>query len=450
MFDRFTALFRADRTPPPSWDDWIVATRDPDGHVRQRAVEALAASRHGPAISALLARTNDWVAQVREAAVLAVEAFLVDEQAAHWAAALDPLAALNVAGRSDHAPMLARITRYLLRPPVLAAVKADAAVLSPRARRHLLGLELAVAEGAAGDALLEETLAAPDIVMALMALADVARIPDVPRRTRLARLACASAFAPVRVAALRVLLRPGAADGGTASFVESLCLDPNALVRSLALRSLAGGRDALFDRAARQLAAGPGGTRRAVGLDVMCTLDLVRAQPALAAGAQDPAAPVRRTATAWMFRAADGPTRDRLVESVLLDEAASVRALAVRQVKQGAAPPRMKWMREALRRIPGEPSSFLRVAVHLPPWGRLEVLLRVLLADPLSGPGYRGPQGELAQWCRDMQRCFVAPSAQEAEMLGRMWKALGERVEPVARRGVAAQLRANGVAVGGP
>ena len=94
-------IWTGGRKPPASWDEWIVATTDRCGVVREAAVNALARAGHGPALPALLGRLNDWVPEVRRAALGAVTAFLDEDHASSWSSALAQVSTLARGGRAD-------------------------------------------------------------------------------------------------------------------------------------------------------------------------------------------------------------------------------------------------------------------------------------------------------------------------------------------------------------
>ncbi len=436
-------LWTSGQKPPASWDEWIIKASDRNGFIREAAIHALAQSGHGPALRALLGRLNDWVPEVRRAALAAVNAFLVEEHAATWAASLGQVAALLRAGRADHSQVLERIAGFIVQPSVMAQVKARYPDISRDGRRYLHRLEFVAAQGDDRFEALQFALQSADIVIALMAAAEIHTIADASQKFELAGLACAGQFAPLRAAGLRKALKLG---GRIASpLVEALCLDPNALVRSIALTSVAERGDAVRARAREIFRSDPAGRRRAVAFDVMCVLDPECRESLAAKACSDPAAVVRRTAFARSLAMIKDADRDPLIQRMLQDESALVRELAVGKIRRGASPPPFEWLRTQLDRRPASLNSLLRVSVHLQPWSRLEFLLRALVEAGLDDPSADRLQAELQAWDQDMFNCFMNPDAVAANAVRRLWAVSRDRVETKPRQRIAHQLQAFGV-----
>nr|HET7859992.1 hypothetical protein [Caldimonas sp.] len=146
---------------------------DRSGYVREAAVRELAIAPRPAAIRVLLVRANDWVPQVRDAAVAALAAHLRDDFVPAWALALDAVDALRRGGRVDADAVLAPIDAFLAAPERLARVVA-ATRAAPVALQRLAG---AIERGAARDepslaTLLRNDAAGADVVAALSAMRD--------------------------------------------------------------------------------------------------------------------------------------------------------------------------------------------------------------------------------------------------------------------------------------
>ena len=436
-------LWSDEKKPPASWDEWIIAASDRSGFVREAAVNALAQSDYGPALPTLLARLNDWVPEVRRAALAAVRAFLVEEHAASWSSSLGQVAALMRGGRADHSQILGLIARFLVEPRVLAAVKLKASEISQDGRRYLLRLEIEATDAHGRIEVLRLALQSPDVVIALIAAAEIPEVVESQRRLELAGLACVSRFAPIRAAGLREVISIG--EQMAAPLVESLCLDSNAFVRSLALTSISSGREGLLERARQRFVSDLSGKHRAVAFEVMCALDPDHAESVIAVACSDAAAVVRRAAFSRLLSTTTGLSRDRLIQRILEDESAVVREIAVRQIKRGDAPPQLEWLRGLLARRPASLNSLVRVSVHLPPWTRLEFLLGTLVGVQSDDQPVSRLQVELEAWDHDIRRCFVTPSQLEAASLRHSWKAARDLVETRLQRSISYHLSSVGV-----
>jgi len=397
-------IWTGGRKPPTSWDEWIVATTDRSGFVREAAVNALARSGHGPALRALLGRLNDWVPEVRRAALEAVAAFLVEEHASSWSSALAQVATLARGGRADHSQILGRIAGFLVKPRVLAAVKAGDTEMSREGRRYLLRLEFEASDAEGRFDLLRSALQSPDVVVASIAASEIHTVAEPSRRLDLAKLACVSGFAPLRAAGLREAATLG--ERLPAALLEDLCLDSNAFVRSLALKSMTVGRERLLERTRQRFMSGATGRHRAVAFDVMCNLAPESAEPVASAACSDPAAAVRRAAFARLLASTAGLARDGLIQRILEDASAVVREVAIGQIKRGDSPPPLEWLKALLTRRPASLNSLVRAAIHLPPWTRLEFLLGALLEIQLDARSADCLQFDLLAWDRDIRRCI--------------------------------------------
>ena len=428
---------------PVSWDEWIIKASNGNGFIREAAIHALAQSGHGPALPALLGRLNDWVPEVRRAALAAIDAFLVEEHAATWAASLGQVVALARMGRADHSRILERIAGFVSQPSVMAQVKARYAQISREGRRHLHRLEFDTAQGDARFEALHFALASTDIVIALMAASQIHTICDPSRRLELAGLACVGQFAPVRAAGLREAMKLGGSIA--APLVEARCLDPNALVRSIALKSLAAGGDAVLARARESFRSDPAAGRRAVAFDVICVLDPGCRESLATQACGDPAAVVRRAAFARLLALIQHADRDPLIHRMLADESTLVRELAVGKIRRGDSPPPLEWLSTQLARRPASLNSLLRVSAHLQPWTRLEFLLRTMAEAGPDEPSAGRLHAELQQWDQDMCRCFMNPGAVTADSVRRLWTASRDRVETRLRQRIAYQLQSFGV-----
>lgn len=104
-----------------------VSSMHPNGFVREEAVRRLALRSDGSELPYLLLRLNDWVRQVRQAAVEAVERRIAAGYARHFASALFLVVRLERTSRGNHLPILSSIYDLLASPaarePMLAELR---------------------------------------------------------------------------------------------------------------------------------------------------------------------------------------------------------------------------------------------------------------------------------------------------------------------------------------
>jgi hypothetical protein len=124
----------------------VLASFDPDGRVRQAAVERLARRGGRYAVTALALRTDDWVAQVRDVALPALLTHVAPDEAA---AAVRMLARLERRRRAGD--VLDRYREALRAPERRRTVRRLAAEPDPRARRFGMRLALELGEYVRGD-----------------------------------------------------------------------------------------------------------------------------------------------------------------------------------------------------------------------------------------------------------------------------------------------------------
>ncbi|MGN7742566.1 PBS lyase [Pseudomonas sp. 22526] len=235
---------------PPSWHDqlsdyearrvrevleaqdahsaWLELSRFGNGFVRQAAVRGLSAQPSAEALAALLERLNDWVPQVRQEAVAAVELYLVPERAGLLLQALVPLLALADKQRADHGATLEQARAVLLLAQVRPEVESAFGRCRGKAARFVFELLLEGVEDR--SALLAIALGHSEVSVRQRAVDACAGLPAeqaVPLLEQVMRRCGAS----VRVKALRLLL-PLLADPG--AHLRQALLDPSGALRCLA------------------------------------------------------------------------------------------------------------------------------------------------------------------------------------------------------------------------
>ena len=121
--------------------DILIAQSDSwDGYVREQAVRALGRLRDGRAFPPLLIRVNDWVPEVRAAARLALENYLIPEHAAAWVGCLPVVYHLKHCRRDDHGAFIARVEALLAQPACWQMLLEGLDSADVRVSRHAFNL----------------------------------------------------------------------------------------------------------------------------------------------------------------------------------------------------------------------------------------------------------------------------------------------------------------------
>jgi HEAT repeat protein len=136
----------------------LVASLDPDGYIRQAAVEGLAATGGPLTVNALVLRTTDWVPQVREAAMTALNRRTAPDEAASAVRLL-----VRLRGRRRADGVAEAYGEVLAAPERRRSVRALAADEDPLTRRFGVELALRLGEYVPWD-LLRTALRDPDQV----------------------------------------------------------------------------------------------------------------------------------------------------------------------------------------------------------------------------------------------------------------------------------------------
>lgn len=104
---------------------WAIYSFHPNGHIREAAVRFLSAeSSITLALPFLLLRLNDWVAQVREAALIGVRFLMAPQMLTRWTPLLSLIQVLRARTRIDHSELFDQLIQLYLAPasePVLLA-----------------------------------------------------------------------------------------------------------------------------------------------------------------------------------------------------------------------------------------------------------------------------------------------------------------------------------------
>ncbi|MDO9437625.1 hypothetical protein [Hydrogenophaga sp.] len=425
--------------PVVPWENLVADASARDGFVRERAVIAIAKTGSDAALPILLARANDWVVQVRQAAYAGVGLYLTGQYIQAWAMALDELVALDRAGRTDHSPLLERIKSFLSTPENLCVLKESSRPRTADVARWLFAFELAIPlSDEARFQQLREAILGADIVVASAALSAMSMLsPD--RRASLASEACASAFSSVRAAGLRAVLT--GASPASESLIRTMCRDASPNVRALAIAELKDDREGLSEELRTAYRTAGSAKQRAVALDVLCSLGVDDADLLCRTASADRASQVRAVAATRRFGLVDGMACDQLVLETLSDRSPRVRRIALARIRKGAQPPNAQALLQLVEANPAAFDLLARVATYLSPWDRVEFLLSATAHFVADRTFLDGASRELRMWCADMSRCFVQPSLQQSSNILRHWAAVRDGLTLDLQRRLANHLR---------
>jgi HEAT repeat protein len=409
----------------PGLEAWLERVTSYSGFERQEAVEMLGRLRDARALPALLVRVNDWVPQVRRAALRAVRSLMDDAFVQAWGASLGAVVALARARRADHAILLEEVAGFLSKPTLLVELQRQVANASPTAKRYVAELEWRAADSDARRfQLLQAALAGQDIVLARAALVRLPSVRHPQQRRTLAGVACCSKFSPVRAAGLRMLLDDP--DIGTPSLVRHLCLDESPTVRAIAWAAAqhCGEAPAAVAEARNRFTSESTPARwKAAILLFLCTASPAEGIEKCRETAAAAAAPLRKAALQMLIAKSIGDEQQQWLQMALADKSPKVQRLAVQAVRRGAMVPDPERVLE-LALEHGDAGALSRAFNLLRSagiWQRIVVLLEALSAS-LPKASAEGCITAIGVWENDARNSFVTPLDAEARRLSDLWQ----------------------------
>lgn len=430
--------------PSRSAQAWIEWARSGSGFERQEAVEMLGHLRHAPALPMLLIRVNDWVPQVRVAAIQAVRALIDEAFVDEWVRAIESIVALDRGRRADHAVLLGEVAEFLARPACLSRVRVAVPRLSPGAKRYVGSIEWHAADSEEGRVRwLSTALASDDIVLARTALA---RLPLLDRAAQctLARVARRSRFSVIREAGLRRSLEEPT---DARDLVHAYCQDSSAMVRAIAWGAAKrlGEAEAVMISARWLVSHDSASARqRAIALQLLCMADVDGALNFCARFATASSAALRRVAIQTLLSRSKGGEHEAWLLTALADPSAQVQKLAVDAVQRGALPPDAARVIEVAlaHRDARALTRAFAVLRHYSLWLRLHWLLTTL-GEALPAESTRACLAALSIWDRDATSSFVTPSEAEKDRLREDWRRHSNVVPEALRKSITWHLQTN-------
>ncbi len=413
---------------PATEESLIAASCSCDGFIRKAAVRKLARFDSAVALQAVIVRLNDWVPQVREAASVALKAFLREAYLPVLLDCLESILALERKTRADHRENLEALTALLAWPEARARVEDRFAASGRHVARFLFGV-LARNVAGSGDRFLALAAGHRDVAIRVLAVSALSRFVDDDADRMLDGL-MRDPHAKVRGEALRELWKRPLPPERRACLMRAGLLDASESVRALA--GLLAEREGLD---VGGLLAGWIGDESVRAGYAAGLLGLIGSRgfgdglPYVRESAGHPRAVVRAAAlAAWVRLDRDGA--DEAVTTLLGDSSSRVARLACRLVARGdVVLTRVQF--EAAIASSLDRRMFRRAvetAALLSTWDRLEVLLRCL--ECANSPDeIRMVEAALETWSkRSSVYCATADEATAARVRERLAGAM--RQEP--------------------
>lgn len=219
---------RIDTTSDTAVWVWGVASCHPHGFLRERSTRALAQLLDGAALPFLLIRANDWVSQVREAAVRGLHMRVEKQLTAGLVACLPLLDRLRLGQRAAHGEIIAALESLLESGTCDEELSAGIRSTDRLTRRACMRAALSSDR----NPLHAVGLASSDEVVRLMVSRALLARADAAEVCALANQLANDAYAPLRYLALKTLVHH--APPYLRSRLEGGCFDRSAQVRELA------------------------------------------------------------------------------------------------------------------------------------------------------------------------------------------------------------------------
>lgn len=415
--------------------------RSRNGYEREEAVHEARRLADGALLPLLLERANDWVPQVRLAALAALRVLMHEEFLPHWCANLDAVVALERASRADHGELLAESRTFLAQPASLPSVLAAGARGKEPVKRFVFELLWSATQARDRTAALRDAITGSDRFIARIALSLLDQVEAPAERLALLRLGCASRITPVRAQSLRLLLATG--DPAATALAEALCLDPAAAVRGVAWHHI--GRTARAEEVVREahdrLQTATSLADQCAALASLVLADPEGATPAWHQALRSQQPRLRAIALAALL-SRPSASQEELLLAGLRDASSRVQAVAARAISRGAAPPPPEVVM-AIARAHGTAAALGRafgVLARSSFWERLALLLEAVESELPPGGAELGNQA-LAQWRKDSYNNFMPlPDDLRARLLP-LWQRVAPRVPAPLRDEIAFQLR---------
>jgi hypothetical protein len=402
----------------------FVASCNPNGFVRERAVTEFARHPCALAFAAGLIRANDWVPQVMSAASSLVNSVVHQLSPDDVVRYLDLATRLNDDRRLSHG-----LWQTTLEPKLRAPESRDALWMAARDLKNSSGMrrsafDLLVPCDAAEIAnVVECAIADPDSRMGLWALDQVEALDSADQRARLLKAAFRADHSSVRCDALRMYVRLKPAD--LAATLRAALFDRSRGVRSVAAFQLehAVGEGAL---PIWRVAANHSGSQEAdVAVFALCENGERQDLEHFAARFSEWPAAIRAAILRGLWRV-ESPMLEPSLEAALHDRSKVVMRQLTRiycraMVAVNVTALDAALARAELRMVP----NLLAVSSALGKWEELEFLLRHAVADEDRRAGCAADYVD--RWIRTEHRRFTVPSTSQMQQVAELSRTAQER-----------------------
>ena len=386
----------------------IELAEDPSGYKRENAVRRLGMLGDPAALDSLLRRANDWVPQVRLAALHAIRQLMIPTNANAFVSSLPEIFHLEQCGRASHRALIEEISNFLADPNNSSSILLGLEAAEPRVRRLCYDIaftyRIAQLEDLAGRAVRDH-----DVVVQRRGISRLKNLDSQQSRAVLTE-ALRSPTAGVREAALRIYLKMPSEDV-TVHTAYRCALDSSNAVRGVAmgwLRDQGADVSAVLLETVRQ-ADSPARKVRA-GILAIAEIHRKDLLSEILHHLESDYPSIRAAVLAATARLDADHARD-LCEKALEDSSPGVVRLASKLLtKLGVrfeARRLIELVRKDSREVVRRAATYL--SRHSNKWERLVYLLR--MAEPLGA--VVSINNELSDWNRSFNRSAVGPTSEQ-------------------------------------
>lgn len=213
-------------------DDLLKMSENWDGYRRENAVRRLGVLGNPIAIPKLILRANDWVPQVRLAAVQAIHRLAIPANASAFVSCLPEIYHLGRCGRDNHDKLIASIEGFLVSDENASHVIEGLSSDEPLVARASVSLILE--NGLLGKTQVVEMLMDHPDVLVRVKVCNLLRGLDAEVRTPALKKAIVDPFMPIRREAFQILIKDGLSD----DLMESFLFDRHSSIREIAIKNL--------------------------------------------------------------------------------------------------------------------------------------------------------------------------------------------------------------------
>ncbi|MGA8138204.1 MAG: hypothetical protein WCA48_29180 [Pseudomonas gingeri] len=220
-----------EQEPPLKAKDWQVLLNSWNGFHRETGLKAIRSSQSTTRLAAILERLNDWVPQVRVAAVVALDDYLTPQHAESLIAQMPAIMALGNRKRADHTPTIKKLETALAMKEGL--VHCNEAFWGSRGASARFLFNVLIQTKVENDLtlFLVETMGHTDLAARQMAIAKTEDLAEEPAQ-RVIALGLSNASGILRTQSFRAAMR---FQEGRIRLIEQFLVDPSSAARSAAL-----------------------------------------------------------------------------------------------------------------------------------------------------------------------------------------------------------------------